>query len=88
MTTATRAELERLRNKLTNTKAKLRYYREVIENMKVVMRLSNRYWTKGRRQRREELYELEGSYGRRALSQERAVRLLVKKVEEEEARSK
>ena len=84
MTTANRTELERQKSKLTKTKATLRYYRDEIENMRMLMRWSGSYWTKKRIRRREELHELVGVYGPRVLSQERFVEFLANKVKEEE----
>lgn len=66
---------------MSRSKAILKGIRDELDTMRENMK--DRYWTKRRREAREELDELEGIYEPLVLSEERRVTHLTKKVESE-----
>jgi len=81
MTKELTERLERCKNSLSRSKAILKGIRDELDTMRENMK--DRYWTKRRREAREELDELEGIYEPLVLSEERRVTHLTKKVESE-----
>ena len=81
MTRELTERLQRCKNSLSRSKAILKGIRDEQEALREHMK--NRYWTKKRKEARDELAELEGIYEPLVVSEERRVTHLTKKAESE-----
>jgi len=73
--------IERYKGKLARSRATLK---EIRDDWKALMEhMKGKYWTKSRRETREELQALEGVYAPQVLSEERRVALLIRRAESE-----
>jgi hypothetical protein len=73
--------IEKYKGKLARSRATLREIRDEWDAM--MEHMKDKYWTKRRRDARDELQALEGIYAPQVLSEERRVALLIKRTESE-----